>query len=119
MVTVAKRQNAFCTMAVKGLICTKLHIVFVFMCVVLEKVGEQIMNIHYLDKLKASSSKAVFTLGRGLGPGAGPHVYTYILRTRVFQDPGPMGTVFLTVPADLGPGPDQLNQRLSTRGYLQ
>ena len=54
-------------------------------------------------------SKAAFTLGRGLRPGAVPHVYTYISRTRVFQDPGPLGTVFLTVPADLGPGPDQLN----------
>ena len=28
----------------------------------------------------------------------------------MFQDPGPSGTVFLTVPADLGLGPDQLNQ---------
>ena len=55
--------------------------------------------------------KAAFILGRGLGPGAGPHVYTYISRTRVFQDPGSLGTVFLTVPTDLGPGPDQLNQR--------
>ena len=47
----------------------------------------------------------------GRGSDAGPHVYTYISRTRIFQDPGPLGTVFLTVPADLGPGPDQLNQR--------
>ena len=27
-----------------------------------------------------------------------------------FQDPGPLGTVFLTMHADLGPGPNQLNQ---------
>ena len=47
----------------------------------------------------------------GRGSSVGTHVYTYISRTRVFQDPGPLGMVFLTVPADLGPGPDQLNQR--------
>ena len=47
----------------------------------------------------------------GCGSGAGTHVYTYISRNRVFQDPGPLGMFFLTVPADLGPGPDQLNQR--------
>ena len=44
------------------------------------------------------------------GGSGGQHVYTYISQTRVFQDPGPQGTVFLTVPADLGLGPDQLNQ---------
>ena len=38
----------------------------------------------------------------GRGSGAGPHVYTYISRTRVFQDLGPLGTFFLTMPADLG-----------------
>ena len=66
----------------------------------------------------------MLTLGHGLEPGAGPHVYTrtrtrtgrgpaclhLILRTRIFQNPDPLGTVFLTVPADLDPGPDQLNQ---------
>ena len=70
-------------------------------------------QLSWLGRIKAIQGKqfkAVFTLGRGLGPGAGPHVYTYISRTHVLQDPGPLGTVFLTVPADLGPGPDQLNQ---------
>ena len=38
----------------------------------------------------------------GRGSSAGTHVYTYISRTRVFQDLGPLGTVFLTMPADLG-----------------
>ena len=61
------------------------------------------------------ASIAAFTLGCGFGSGAGsgrarvrrrPACLHYISRTRIFQDPGLLGTVFLTVPVDLGPGPD-------------
>ena len=40
----------------------------------------------------------------------GPHGYTDISLTHVFQDPGPPGMVRKIVPAVLSPGPHQLNQ---------
>ena len=61
----------------------------------------------YLRRCYSSVSKAAFTLGRGLGPGAGPvraRMFTLTFRGLAFSGPGSSGHGYPNRARRFGPG---------------